>query len=65
MSQSCLPVSFRKRSIETGVSVDVEFLWRIRTMEMIVFWVMVGMLFMLGATIVERALSGELWTEEW
>lgn len=40
-------------------------MWRTRIMEMIVFWIMVGMLFMLGATIVERAINGELWMEEW
>ena len=29
-------------------------------MEMVVFWIMVGMLFMLGETVVERALKGKL-----
>ncbi len=33
-------------------------------MEMIVFWIMVGMLFMLGTAVVERAINGELWMEE-
>lgn len=32
-------------------------------METIVFWIMVGMFFMLGEIIVERVIDGEAWSE--